>query len=270
MREYFSLQGMFRIGCAMCLIGHGAFGLITKPVWCNYFAVFGIDNDLAYQLMPIVGIVDILLGLTLLIYPIRAVAVWLVIWGFTTAMLRPLSGEPVSELLERAGNFGAPIILILLSGPVSWKQNLFGRLGEYKISDIHQLKLIRVALRVIASLLLIGHGWLNLIEKQALVNQYASLGFQDPRSISHVIGCFEVLGALVILFKPIRSLVLVLLLWKMTSELFYPAYELFEWIERGGSYVILLGLWLTLDMNNFPTLNIFPRLFHLSNSLKQQ
>src|ERR1700729_613748 len=93
-----------RLAVAMCFVGHGAFGIITKPIWCNYFAVFGIGHDLAYRLMPLVGTIDILLGLSLLIYPIRAVAAWLVIWGIVTGALRPLSGEPFVELIERAGN----------------------------------------------------------------------------------------------------------------------------------------------------------------------
>ena len=33
-----------RIAAAMCFIGHGAFGIITKAIWCNYFAIFGIDQ----------------------------------------------------------------------------------------------------------------------------------------------------------------------------------------------------------------------------------
>jgi hypothetical protein len=70
-----------RIAVAMCFIGHGTFGIITKQIWCNYFAVFGIGTDAAYTLMPWVGVADILLGITMLIYPIRAVALWLVIWG---------------------------------------------------------------------------------------------------------------------------------------------------------------------------------------------
>jgi len=92
-----------RIAAAMCFIGHGSFGIITKAIWCNYFAVFGIGHDMAYHLMPILGSVDILMGLSLLFYPVRAIAFWLVIWGFITATLRPLSGEPFPELLERAG-----------------------------------------------------------------------------------------------------------------------------------------------------------------------
>jgi len=106
-----------RVASAMCFIGHGAFGIITKPIWCNYFAVFGIGHDLAYRLMPILGSVDILLGCMLLFYPIRALFAWLALWGLVTASLRPLSGEPFAELIERAGNFGAPLCLLLLSAP---------------------------------------------------------------------------------------------------------------------------------------------------------
>ena len=58
-----------RIAITMCFIGHGAFGIITKPIWCNYFAVVGIDHDLAYRLMPVVGSFDILMGILMLIYP---------------------------------------------------------------------------------------------------------------------------------------------------------------------------------------------------------
>src|SRR5664279_6196818 len=89
-----------RIAAAMCFIGHGAFGIITKAIWCNYFALFGIDKVHAYQLMPVLGTVDILLGLLLIFKPGRAVAVWLVIWSIITAACRPLSGEPFAEFVD--------------------------------------------------------------------------------------------------------------------------------------------------------------------------
>ena len=54
-----------RVAIAMCFIGHGAFGIITKEIWTHYFAVFGIGHTLAYKLMPPVGVVDILLGITM-------------------------------------------------------------------------------------------------------------------------------------------------------------------------------------------------------------
>src|ERR1700760_2525312 len=100
----------------MFFIGHGAFGIITKPIWLNYFAVFGISHDMGYHLMPWLGAVDILLGISILLYPIRAVLLWLVIWGIITASLRPLSGEHFAEMIERAGNYGAPLTLLILSG----------------------------------------------------------------------------------------------------------------------------------------------------------
>ncbi|MEI9944008.1 MAG: hypothetical protein WDN26_07260 [Chitinophagaceae bacterium] len=73
--------------------------------------------------MPWVGSIDILLGITFLLYPARFIPLWLVGWGVVTASLRPLSGEPFAELIERAGNFGTPLAFLILSGlPNSMKE----------------------------------------------------------------------------------------------------------------------------------------------------
>ena len=232
----------------MCFIGHGAFGIITKPIWCNYFAVFGIGHDLAYRLMPLLGTADILLGLSLLIYPLRAVAGWLVCWGLITASLRPLSGEPVGELIERAGNFGAPLALLLLSGLstrgfASW----WSKIDAHPQPDARTLTRVTLCLRIIVFLLLLGHGWLNWIEKKGLLAQYTSLGFSDPIKTAHIVGIFEMVSAIALLIRPVRPLLLALFIWKMGTELFYPHWEVFEWVERAGSYGCLLALWFALD-----------------------
>jgi hypothetical protein len=73
------------------------------------------------------------------------------------------------------------------------------------------------------------------------------LGFANPAGTAHLIGTLEIVCAFLLLFKPFRKLVLLLFIWKMVSELFYPAHEVLEWVERGGSYGILLGLWLALE-----------------------
>lgn len=232
-----------RLASAMCFIGHGSFGILTKAVWCNYFAVFGIGHDLAYQLMPVLGTVDILLGISLLVYPTRAILGWLVIWGMITATLRPLSGEPVGELLERAGNFGAPLALLLLSGPGKW----WSRIEAKPQPDEACYSRVTACLRVVVFLLLLGHGWLNWIGKKGLLGQYSTLGFTDPVATAHFIGAFEMTAALSVLIRPLRPLILVLFVWKMGTELLYPHYEMFEWLERGGSYGSLLALWLVLD-----------------------
>jgi hypothetical protein len=238
-----------RMASAMCFFGHGAFGIITKPIWCNYFAVFGIGHGLAYHLMPVVGSVDILLGLSLLFYPTRAVLTWLVGWAAITALLRPLSGEPVGEFIERAGNYGAPLALLLLSG----FKPLWSRLNGHPQPDKARIDRVITCLKVVVFLLLLGHGWLNWIEKKSLLAQYAALGFSNPVGVAHVVGIFEMISAVALLIKPVRPLLLILLVWKIGTELFYPHYEAFEWIERAGSYGSLLALWLALGKSESST-----------------
>lgn len=234
----------------MCFIGHGAFGIITKPIWCNYFAVFGIGHDPAYRLMPLLGSFDILMGIVVLVYPMRAIPLWLILWGTATALLRPLSGEPFAEYMERAGNFGAPFALLILSGGVGKNiKNIFTPLNTNIDIDAITLARVLTCLRIVIFLLLAGHGWLNIIGKKGLLNQYTMLGFSNAGRTALTIGICEIITAFVVLIRPFRQLVLVLFIWKISSELFYPHHELFEWIERGGSYGVLLALWFALDPN---------------------
>lgn len=237
------LHYTLRLAVVMCFIGHGAFGIITKPVWCNYFAVFGITKTTAYQLMPILGTFDILLGIIMLIYPLRVIALWLVIWGIATASLRPLSGEPFAELIERAGNFGAPLALILLSGGISSFRDLFKPMKPTVKTDEPTLIKVITCLRVVVFLLLAGHGCLNLIGKKGLLTQYTNIGFANALQVAHIVGVFEIAAAFTILIRPLRPVLFIVLIWKIASELFYPHYMAFEWIERGGSYCTLLALW---------------------------
>jgi uncharacterized membrane protein YphA (DoxX/SURF4 family) len=236
-----------RFAAAMCFIGHGTFGIITKEVWCNYFAVFGIGHDTAYHLMPYLGTIDILMGLSLLFYPTSIILLWLVMWGVVTASLRPLSGEPFAEAIERAGNYGAPLTLLILSGFGAKK---FGEWFKAVTPDVtvseKTLATATTCLRVVVFLLLAGHGWLNMVEKKGLLGQYTSLGFSNPVQVAHIAGIFEMVAALSVLIKPIRPVLIALLVWKMGTELFYPHWEAFEWIERGGSYGAILALWFIL------------------------
>ncbi len=228
----------------MCFIGHGTFGIITKPVWCNYFAVFGIGSKLAYQLMPIVGSADILMGIIMLVYPVRAVAAWLVIWGMVTAMLRPLSGEPFAEFIERAGNFGAPLALLLLCGGSSTFKGWFTLIKpDFVLSDKVKARLT-LSLKAAAFLLLAGHGWLNLMGKNSLVQQYSTLGIEGAVRFAFVIGLLEIAVAVSVWVPALKHMLLALFIWKMLSELFYPHYEIVEFVERGGSYGVILALWL--------------------------
>ena len=239
-----------RFATAMCFIGHGSFGIITKPIWVNYFAVFGVGKVMAYHLMPVLGFCDIILGLVMLIYPLRIIPLWLVIWGIVTALLRPLSGESFAEFIERAGNFGAPLALLLFSGGIQFNfKSLFTPISPDTQVDEKTLKRVITCLKIIVFLLLAGHGWLNLIEKKGLIGQYIMLGFTNPQGTAQLIGALEIAAAIIVLIKPVRPILIIFLIWKISSELFYPHYEIFEWVERGGSYGTILALWLALGAN---------------------
>jgi hypothetical protein len=232
-----------RITVAMCFIGHGTFGIITKAIWCNYFGVFGIDKQLSYQLMPIVGTIDILLGIIMIVYPMRIITGWLMMWGLVTALLRPLSGEPFPEFIERAGNYLVPLAFLLLTGiPREWRQ-WFSRVKPIENTRVQSNERLYYCLRIAGFLLFVGHGWLNLLLKKGLLSQYASLGFTDTVSVAYIVGIMEIIFAFIILTRPFRELLLVLFVWKVLSESSYANYPLFEWIERGGSYGVILALY---------------------------
>ena len=45
---------------------------MTKAAWVPYFGLFGVPEWLAYRLMPLIGSVDIALGIAALLSPRRA------------------------------------------------------------------------------------------------------------------------------------------------------------------------------------------------------
>ena len=113
---------VLRISVAGEFIGHGVFALQGKQDWIGWFAKFGIsDPSMATQLLFIIGIIDIALAILVLIKPVRLALLWMVFWGFWTALLRPIVGMPVWDFVERSANWGAPLALLLMIG---WPKSL--------------------------------------------------------------------------------------------------------------------------------------------------
>lgn len=111
------VEWILRIAIAGEFIGHGVFALQAKKDWVGWFGNFGIsDPNLATQLLFIVGLVDILTAVIILVKPVRGVLLWMVLWGFWTALIRPLVGMPVWDFVERSANWGAPLALLFLIG----------------------------------------------------------------------------------------------------------------------------------------------------------
>lgn len=118
------IEWILRIAVAGEFLGHGVFGLQGKDQWIEWFAHFGVsDVGLATKLLFLVGFLDVTLALLVLIKPVRLLLLWMAFWGFWTAILRPIVGEPIWDFIERWANWGAPLALLLLLGwPKSWKE----------------------------------------------------------------------------------------------------------------------------------------------------
>jgi hypothetical protein len=246
------LPWLFRLALCCEFVGHGAFGVMTKQAWVPYFTLFGVPEAWAWQLMPVVGSIDITLGILALIAPTRAGLLYMAYWGFLTACLRPLAGEGGWELLERSYNFGVPLLMLWVHG---W--NTHARSWLVVITEIPRVTVVRAqtsqwALRGIMASMLIGHGAFGLVMgKPNLLRLYDAAGFGvfgvPLPSMSAAIGGFEMLLGVLCLEVRVATFFLFVCLWKLGTEwLHVPAQAYGAWwevLERGGSYTVPL-LWI--------------------------
>lgn len=110
------VEWVLRIAVAGEFIGHGVFAMQGKPGWISYFEAVGISAQAGRTLLPIIGYVDIALAILILVRPVNIALLWMAFWGFATALVRPLAGEPIWDFVERFANWGAPLALLLLKG----------------------------------------------------------------------------------------------------------------------------------------------------------
>ena len=107
-------------------LGHGVFALQGKASWIGWIEeLLRVDTATATTLLTLVGILDILVAILVLCWKNipRGILLWAVIWGFWTALARPIVGEPIWDFIERWANWGAPLALLLIRGwPKSMKE----------------------------------------------------------------------------------------------------------------------------------------------------
>jgi hypothetical protein len=220
--DHRGMRSILRFGAAFCFIGHGAFGFLRKESWLAYFAIFGIPADWAPQIMPVIGAVDVVAGVAVLFAPSRLALGYMVVWAAWTALLRPLAGESIFEAVERAGNYGVPLALVLLLSRPS-----------IDVSRVLQWTTV---------LLLGGHGALGILHKPLLIAHYSAIGL--PSSTTAIVGWFEVIVAIFIAVRPTVSLLIFAAFWKAgTESLFLIAGDpIWEVVERAGSYAAPLAL----------------------------
>jgi hypothetical protein len=232
------VEWIFRIAVAMEFVGHGAFGLMTKAAWVPYFAVAGIPEPWAWRLMPVVGALDVTLGLVLLVVPLRIVLLHMACWGLMTATLRPLAGEGIWEMLERGYNYGVPLAFLFMVG-VSAPVRAWIRRVEVQITPA-RCRAAAVTLRVAIGVSLIGHGGIALFTHERWAAHWTILGLAPDHAVGvlHGAAWLEVALGLAVLIAPVTALLVFVCVWKLATEaLRIPAGEpLWEVVERGGAY----------------------------------
>lgn len=229
-----------RLGAFCCFLGHGMLGVSRVAAWTPYFAVVGIGPERAIALMPWVGIFDVALAVSVLFLPIRGIILYMGCWAVWTALLRPLAGESFWEAVERAGNYGVPLALFLWHLPTgratAWLRSDFGARARERLTHW--------TLRLTTVLLLFGHGMLNwIVMKPLFVKQYSVVGLPGLAT-ERMVGVFECLLALAVLFRPDPRLLLGVAAWKLATEVLNPMAGSPFWVfvEHGGSYAAPLAL----------------------------
>ena len=110
-----SIEWVLRIAVAGEFVGHGVFALQGKQQWVGWIQQFtGAGAATAGQLLFLIGLMDLAVALVVLMKPMRPVLLWAAAWGFWTALVRPLVGEPIWDFVERWANWGAPLALYFI------------------------------------------------------------------------------------------------------------------------------------------------------------
>ena len=248
---------LLRLGVCLEYIGHGAFGVITKEGWLPYFAVWGIPENWAWRIMPIVGTMDIVLGLFAFFAPRKSLLLYMAAWGLMTAILRPLAGEPISELFERSYNYCVPLAAFLA---IAWDAKSHG--WWHRVKNVPTLtrkhwNWLKIMLQIAIAVYLIGHGAFGAFDaKDGLVTQYEATGistlFGSTQTALTVIGWFEIFLGIAVLLAPVAPLLFFVCFWKIATESLFiwsgAFFGGFEFIERGASMVAPLVLYLVISI----------------------
>ena len=252
---------LLRLGVCLEYIGHGAFGVITKAGWLPYFAVWGISENWAWRIMPIVGTIDIVLSLLAFFAPRKSLLLYMAAWGLMTAFLRPLAGEPISELFERSYNYCVPLAAFLT---IAWDVKSHG--WWHRVKNVPNLTKkhwgwLKLLLQITIAVYLIGHGAFGSFDAKAgLVKQYDATGisalFGSTQTALIAIGWFEIILGILVLLAPIAPLLFFICFWKIATESLFifsgAFYGGFEFIERGASIIAPLALYLIISILKEP------------------
>lgn len=104
---------ILRLGIFGTFLGHGILAIGIKESWLKYLNFIGFSES-AGLVMQLIGYMDVIVALFALFLPLNIILIWATVWAFTTALIRPLTGEPIWDFVERTSNWAAPLALLLM------------------------------------------------------------------------------------------------------------------------------------------------------------
>jgi len=113
------IEWVLRLGIAGTFIGHGCLAINANPAWIPLITTVGFSANMAINLLPVIGILDIIIALLVLVKPYKPVLYWVVFWTFITALSRVFAGQGILEFIERFSNIACPLALLLY---ISYKE----------------------------------------------------------------------------------------------------------------------------------------------------
>ncbi len=105
---------ILRIAAFLTFLGHGVFALLGNPSWLVYLTTVGFTLKTSQHVIVLIGYLDIIVATSILVKPLKYVVIWAFVWAFATALIRPLSGEPIWAFIERGANWGIPLALYII------------------------------------------------------------------------------------------------------------------------------------------------------------
>lgn len=113
---------ILRLGIFGTFLGHGILAIGVKEAWLKYLNFVGF-TDSAPLILQLIGYMDVIVALFALFLPLNIILIWATIWAFATALIRPITGEPIWDFVERTSNWAAPLALLAIKGfPKKLKQ----------------------------------------------------------------------------------------------------------------------------------------------------
>ncbi|UJR08526.1 hypothetical protein I4U23_012789 [Adineta vaga] len=107
------LSFILRLSVFGTFFGHGCLAVRFAPGWLPYLRVVAIGDQWARRFMPLIGLMDIIIGFVCLFMDCcPLIYCWAFVWALSTALIRPLAGESIFGFIERTGNFLPALALL--------------------------------------------------------------------------------------------------------------------------------------------------------------